>query len=151
MYPFSEKVSLAWSQFGKLLFEVLGTKRIHPWNHQATTCLLLPGSSCLLLETNSWPSEQHYNPLVPSQPPRSHNTGPAEHLKLQGININLLQQTHLSWGNCRQEAFASLDWNQVQKPIESKYCKAVLQTIASDYKGSCVSHISELERGLFLY
>lgn len=29
MYPFSEKVSLAWPQFGKL-FEVLGTKRIHP-------------------------------------------------------------------------------------------------------------------------
>lgn len=30
MYPFSEKVSLAWPQFGKLLFGVLGTKRIHP-------------------------------------------------------------------------------------------------------------------------
>lgn len=25
-YPFSEKVSLAWPQFGKLLFEVLGIK-----------------------------------------------------------------------------------------------------------------------------
>ena len=30
MYPFSERVSLAWPQFGKLLSEVLGTKRIHP-------------------------------------------------------------------------------------------------------------------------
>lgn len=32
-----------------------------------------------------------------------------------------------------REAFASLDWNQVQNPL-NQYCKVKLQTIASDYK-----------------
>lgn len=103
--------------------------------------LLLRPTADPASNSSSWPFPSLQNLII----------HPTEHLKLQGINIHLSQQMQLSQWNCWQESICISWWKSGPKPMESKYCRAVPQIIASDYKESWMSNVFMLYRGLFSY